>query len=482
MFKCKKNKFWLENISNLFCNFTLLPLQGMSLAAQMNSLTRLSIMIFFILLLLGFKFCGLFLLISLLFIIILYYIERNNMERFKTEYYRPQNNRTQMKDQHIHRFENLSNSQRFCNDEKSLEAPKGGINNPEWMSENQKLVGGPNPKTKIPPVIIAPLADLSYWRGTNLVTYPQINEECNIDIYRSGYQISSECDHNKTPFSENYCSRNNKEKRLYQYNQNYNQNYKENIKEENFELPYLLREKTPGDINTACGYNPEQLIRSGLPSNMSSGICSQNPYMKQYNENLFTQTIQPGIYTRNEINEPINSNIGISFNQQFPPTTSKTNMISGNINYTQNDPRIIEPVYENTKPVFFGEPTEADIYDPRFTGYGTSYRSYTDDNIGQTRFYYNDVDAIRMPNYITRSHIDNQPFADSYGPLPPGGENGNRFTSSIHDMANDAFLQGALQHRTEISERLMRKVNSEQWQRRSAPIRTHNTRMLGGMS
>ena len=86
MFKCKKNKFWLENISNLFCKFTLLPLHGMSVAEQMNSLSRLSIMIFFILLLLGFRFSGLFLVISLLFIIILYYIERNSMERFKTEY------------------------------------------------------------------------------------------------------------------------------------------------------------------------------------------------------------------------------------------------------------------------------------------------------------------------------------------------------------------------------------------------------------
>ena len=478
MFKCKKNKFWLENISNLFCTFTLLPLQGMSLAAQMNSLTRLSIIIFFVLLLFGFKFSGLFILLSLLFIIILYYIERNNMERFKTEYYSPQQRTREfvkMKDQYVNKFDDLSNSKRFCNDEKSLERV---FNNQEWMSENQKLVGGPNPKTKIPPVIVAPLADLSYWRGTNLVTYPQINEECNIDIYRSGYKISSECDQNKTPFSKNYCGNHN-QKTLYQYNKNSKENSKEN-----FEFPYLLGKKEPGDINTSCGYNPEQLIRAGLPSNLPSGVCTQNPVMKQYNENLFTQTIQPGIYTRNEINEPINSNIGISFNQQFLPTTSKTNILSGNINYIQHDPRIIEPLIEYPDQLFeFADgSTEADIYDPRFTGYGTSYRSYTDDNIGQTRFYYNDVDAIRMPNYITRSHIDNQPFADHYGPIPSGFENGNPFTANIHEMANDAFLQGALQHRTEISERLMRKVNSEQWQRRSAPIRTHNMRMLGGMS
>jgi hypothetical protein len=500
MLKCKKNKFWLENIPNLFCTFTLLPLQGMSLAAQMNALSRFSIIIFFVLLLLGFRFSGLFLLLSLLFIIILYYIERNNMERFKTEYYSPQQRTTQhttqrttqpttqigsaeMRDRCVQESDDLSNSRRFCNDERSLDGPKGVFNNPEWMSENQRLVGGANPKTKIPPVVIAPLADLSYWRGTNLVTYPQINQECNTDIYRSGYQISSDYDHNSNYSHQNFQNKElSRQKTLYQYNKNSKENPKENFKE-NFEFPYLLREKEPGDINTACGYNPDQLLRAGLPSNLSAGMCSKTPFMKQYNENLFTQTIQPGIYTRNEINEPINSNIGISFNQQFQPTTSRTDILSGNINYTQHDPRIIEPLLEHTEPLFVvNEATEADIYDPRFTGYGTSYRSYTDDNIGQTRFYYNDVDAIRMPNYITRSHIDNQPFADHYGPLPSGSANGNPYTANIHDMANDAFLQGALQHRTEISERLMRKVNSEQWQRRSAPIRTNNMRMLGGMS
>ena len=220
-------------------------------------------------------------------------------------------------------------------------------------------------------------------------------------------------------------------------------------------------------------YNPNKLTFSGSPSN----LCSSN--MKQYNENLFTQTIQPGIYTRNEINEPINSNIGISFNQQFQPTTHTTNRITGDINYIQHDSSIIEPIED--KRDFYQRATETDIYDPRFTGYGTSYRSYEDDLTGQTRFYYDDINAIRMPNYITRSHIDCQPFADQYGPIPEGFENGNPYTANIHELAENAFLQGALQHRTEISERLMRKVNSEQWQRRVAPIRKNYSRMMGGL-
>ena len=53
--KCKKNKLWLENISNLFCTCNLIPLNGMSLAEQMNSLSRLVIVIFFVLYLFKFK-------------------------------------------------------------------------------------------------------------------------------------------------------------------------------------------------------------------------------------------------------------------------------------------------------------------------------------------------------------------------------------------------------------------------------------------
>lgn len=454
LLKCKKNKFWVEHITNLFCEFTLLPLDGMSLAEQMNALSRLVIIIFLVLLLLGVRFSILFLLLSLLFIIILYYIQKSNMERFKAEHYIPSHNSVEKiySDNEARITYDLSNSRRFCNDEKSLD---NTFNNPEWMSENQKLVGQANPKTKIQPVITPRIVDLDYWRGTNLVTHPQINQQTNIDLYRSGYHVSS-----------NYENSNNQKHEYFIDDYSY--------KKPNF--PYLIRPEESSYVNTACGYNPEQLLISGLPTNLPRSNYSREHSMKEYNENLYTQTIQPGVYTRNQINEPINSNIGISFTQQFLPKTQKTNFLNGDINYIEHDPSIIEPIFNHIHTV--PRATEYNIYDPRFTGYGTSYRSYTDDNIGQTRFYYNDVDAVRMPNYITRSHIDNQPFADHYGPIPENGVNGNPNTANIHALANDAFLQGSLQHRNEMSERLMRKVNSEQWQRRSAPVRG-NLHMLG---
>jgi hypothetical protein len=472
MIKCRKNKLWLENISNLVCSFNLIPLEGMSLAEQMNSLTRLVIIIFFVLILLDFNFSGIFLLLSLSFIIILYYIQKNNMERFHAEYYTPPISTTRNNPK---ANDDLNNSKRFCNDDVSLEGINGAFNNPNWMSLNQKLAGTANPKTKIPPVVIAPLCDLSYWKGTNMVTFPQINEQSNIDVHRSGYHVSS-CSP-KNGVIENYRSKNT-------HQQQFGMTQSHSKKGNQEEFPYIIGSaEYSGEINSSWGYDPQQLMLSGLPSNLPAGVISREPVMKYYNENLFTQTIQPGIYTRNEINEPINSNIGISFTQQFPPKTHTKDQSTGNIKYTEHDPRIIEPARMGIgdECYYSSEPTEYDIYDPRFTGYGTSYRSYTDKLAGQTRFYYDDVNAIRMPNYITRSHIDNQPFADHYGPLPTGFEKGNPQTANIHSLANDAFLQGALKHRTDMSERLMRKVNSEHWQRRGAPIIKNSGRMMGGL-
>jgi len=440
--KCKKNKLWIENISNLFCTSNLIPLNGMSLAEQMNSLSRLVIIIFFVLFLFKFKFSGLFLLISLLFIIILYYIQKNNMEQFHAEYYTPKkqtHNNCQ------------SNFQKVCDNAVVLDGPNGAFNNPNWTSASQKLVGGPNPKTHIQPVIVAPLADLSYWRGSNLVNNSQLNQQGNIDLYRSGYYISPD-------FTENYKGRYKKD-RPSGMPRNINSQTQKNTNDEVF--PYMISE----NLDISNSPNLSYVTKS-----------------KEYNDNLLTQTIQPGIYTRSEMNEPINSNIGISFTQQFPQISQQINPISGDINYTEHESFIIEPI--SSKEDFSERATETDIYDPRFTGYGTSYRAYTDELAGQTRFYYDDINAIRMPNYISRSHIDNQPFADQYGPIPTGFENGNPYTENIHKMAESAFLEGALQHRTELSERLMRKVNSEHWQRRAAPINKNSSRMMGnfGMS
>jgi hypothetical protein len=471
MFKCK-NKIWIEDITELFCNTDIVPLQYMTLEYQMNSLSRLVIIIFIILFILGFDNSIYFLLLSLLFIIILYYIQKNNMKLYnetysqkKTiEHYKPKKSGIELIDDNI--VINNPATHRFCNDDVSL-----NFNDPEYTSPNQNLAGPPNPKTLLQPVIVPPPADLSYWKTNNLVTHSAVNEETNNDDYLSGYQISTCCGSmiNK---EISYLNQNNPLQTPMPCVDKRTSNSSAD-KIEHFQLPYIKNNIAPnqsGQVNTSCGYNPKQLLTAGLPANYPAGNCEQDQAFKKYNEDLFTQTIQPGVYTKNQVNEPINSNIGISFTQQFQPTTCQEKS-NGDIVYTEHDPRIIEPINRSNNDII-NDINVSNIYDPRHSGYGTSYRAYTDENIGQTKFYYDDVDAVKMPNYITRSNVDFTPYADSYGPLPKNNADGNRFNSSIRALVHDSWTRNNIEHRTDLQERLMRKINAQGWQQRKAPIRT----------
>jgi len=354
-------------------------------------------------------------------------------------------------------------------------------NGPHQISAMQKMVGKQNPKTLIQPVIVPKITDLDYWKVNNLVTHSAINEESQFDEFASGYKVTSSC-----------CPSNIKNPIDYAIPigddniPNYPTNYpnEEEYITENFTNPSqnqpTVYPNGPGLVNTACGYNPKQLLSSGIPANIPVGHCQQNPAYKELNENLFTSIVTPGVYTTTQVNEPVNANMGISFNQQFEPITSRTDSETGEIFYTQHDPRLMEPKMPELNMNVINNVTEASVYDPRHSGYSTAYRAYTDENVGQTRFFYDDINSVRMPNYITRSNIDHMPFADSYGPLKEGYENGNPNTSDIHALANESYLNSALQHRNDITERAMRKINAQSWQQRAYPIQKHSQVSMGG--
>ena len=381
------------------------------------------------------------------------------------------------------------------------------INNPYFKSQTRILSGPPNPKTLIAPVIPEPSLNLDFWKTNNIVEHSRINAKSQKEQYLNGYVISTCCPTPydsisipKQPNNVNITTLNKPVKKKFSRLEdamishlnsdkvqppnceNPNPEIAENfdISPNKEEEEIIITPNQSGWVNTNCGYNPEQLYTSNLPTNLATGNCQKDKELATYNKNLFTQTIQPGVYTRSEIIEPINSNIGISFDQQLLPTTNVTNPITGSTEFTEHDPRIIEPVTFVEQKSNEVIPNEYNIYDPRFTGAGTSYRSYTDNLLGQPKFYYDDIDAVKMPNYIVRSNIDNQPFADSYGPIYPGNEFGNHDNSSIRKLANQAFTDSSIQFRTEMQQRLMRKNNANAWQQRQAPINTMGQRMLSG--
>ena len=490
MFKCSKNKLWLENPINLLCDYKFIPLEGMNYTEQMNAISRLIIIIFIIMLIIGFKESFLFIFFSLLFIIIIYYMQINKMkERFETlnNFQKKISNQSNQSNQsnnvkpiipYLYNNGNLKtpSDKFFCNDSININSVKfphylekeliknnpnftKKENNKESISKNQKLVGKANPKTLISPIIVPPIVDLEHWKTNNLVKPSIINSQSIIDNYQSGYEIIP--NNIREYYKENLYHKTHKNETPF-------------IKDSDYETPFIKDSdyKPPIIDNIKCGYNQKQLLVSNLQSNYSQ----RNPEIKKYNENIFTQIIQPGVYTRTEVNEPVNSNIGISFQQQFEPLTKSIDEY-GNITYIEHDPNLFIPKPKNYKKNINN--TEYDVYDPRFSGYGKENRGYNDDLLGQPKFYYEDINSIRMPNYIVRSNIDNQPFSDSYG----NNENnyGNK-TENIRELANNAFLENALDFRTDLQERLMRKNNARAWQQKMYPIQTGGQRNGGNMN
>jgi len=411
----------------------------------------------------------------------------------------------------------------FCND---YQGNTDGANT-NITGLNQRLSIGPqgqtqNRNTYIKPVVVPPTHALDYWKDNNLIVRSQINTAgVQQDMYLSGYAESTCCGYLesgtklvpgcKQQSRENFAERTGicpggrkivapslVEDRIPipSMVENYQENFAERTgicpggrkivspslvedripipSMENYEAPQgrskILMPMQPGMMNTACGYNPQQLAVN-LPSNLPVGNCQKSPGMADYNRNMFTQIVTPGVYTRNEINEPVNANIGISFQQQFEPTTYEVHE-NGDVNYLEHDPRVIEPTVETEQEAPEG-PRYDNVYDPRFYGYGTSYRSYNEPTLGQTRFAYDDVNAIRMPNYVTRSKVDFLPFADTYGPVVEGSEMGNIHNPNMRALVQDSWLRNSLEFRNDLTERQMRKNNAVHWQRRMAPLGPH---------
>lgn len=557
--------FWLERPSALVSKMKIIPREEMSLAEQMNALTRLVILSFMVLNLFGYKDAKLFLLLSIIFIIILYYLQKQKMAT--CENYEPDvTNRDRLlssnilpkpnipyvpqkfspvdvpheelarqnyiaKTEHLYQqFKNqprttLANHPSYFNQQVGRMVEE--IPDQRYVSNNQKLVGGANPKTKIKPVVAPPAYEWTYWKDNDFVLPAQINTRSVQDYYASGYYVDlpptevndemaamvgppaagpkrvppHSCAGPPPPppmhemgrpvgqrdIVENYeevtpVQRANDYFRFAQKSTGvydpcakdkctYNYNGVTPIQKDNGDFVKLAKRneplKTSGDLDDALGYD-ESNLDYNWPSNYPAGNCERTSNMKDFNKQIFTSTIVPGVYYNSQIIEPISSNIGISFDQQIPPR-QVTRDDQGNIIYEARDPRQFKP--EPLKKPEFNVPSVSDVYDPRFDGYGTADRAYTDKLTGQPRFYYDDVDAIKRPNYVTRSNIDFLCNADSYGPIQNTAAE-RQMNERIRLTADQSYTDNTLDFRTEMMTRLMRKRNAELWQTRLAPMTT----------
>lgn len=337
------------------------------------------------------------------------------------------------------------------NNSNPMNIPTVPIQKEGYVSANYTILGPQNPKTRVPPMITRPMHSLD-WAANPMIVPNMINTHSNENLIKSGYLSPEDIPRSRIDTIENY----------------------QDIREDyNVDAPDVVEydKKTwSNSIDKDMGYSKTQFAESGFPNNLPQGNCGRDPLLKEYNDNLFTQTVQPGVYYRDDIIEPINSNIGISFQQQFLPRTFKE--VENGLLIEDHDPNFAPELPKVIRP---SRPDAANIYDPRFTGYGTSYRNYVDPVTGQPRFPYDDINAKRMPSYIVRSKIDTHNFADTYDSV----QNAGLALNDIRGKAQGAFIDDTTSHRDDIMSKLMRKTNAEAWQRRSAPI-TKSSRSIGG--
>lgn len=273
---------------------------------------------------------------------------------------------------------------------------------------NGRIVRGGMIKTMIDPVVVAPIADINFWRVNDMVVPSQINSETNIDVSRSGYIY---------PIKKPYTA------------------------------------PTP--------INPHEFR------------VPKDEFIKVTN-------LQPNIFTNN-ISQPINSNLGIEVATQFGNYNYEKNDNTGSIYIRETQPAEKEieyfshvtdysPSVQRRSPILTEEEkcqkaelTYDTVYDPRLTGYGSAYRAYRDQAQGNTKYYYDDVNYARMNPFIYRSKIDFIPSSDEMD----------------HEDIDRNFIELTNYQRVDMSERLMRKVNSERWQQKIAPLNKSGFYMAG---
>ena len=571
MFNDCKSKFWLYDPKQIFKSADIIPMDNMSFEEQLNSITRLIIIIYIILGLMEYQHSIQFFILSIIFIILIFLINKEmtkNKENFEigcesSRY--DYKNKGKCEPQMPQNVKNL-----YAAPQEAVWCSKPENVTTAQFANNMALIdaGYPqgNPKTKIPPIIPPKALDNDFWKPNEFVVRPEINELPRKLWKQSGYLIPENCDKNfkipnppikkphfkkirepcntewKSSFNPDFedccseknvgkvfnnvtlktdvtdgvkmCNKDNENVQSFLATQDGRTNLTDLIKpigknvKENFQhrgaqhmaqqpggkcnkqtspegdisvkygIPIQLCQPQDGDMIDGCGYNPRKQVFSNIPANQPSGACQEFPTMVGYNESLNTQILQPGVYTKTEVMEPQVWNLGISHTQQFQPVKESVDQF-GNKIFTQQNPRI--NCSKNQKIVVEPpSPNYANVYDPRGYGYGSNNRMYIDPLTGRPRFYYDDINAIREGNFFIRSNVDSLPYTDHYGQVRTD-EDRKEYLDTARQRVNDSYLNGTLQNRTELQERLMRKYQERARQQKQAPIHTRGTTTGGGL-
>lgn len=493
---CDNEKIWFQDVRELTCSTSILPKSNDNVNQKLNSITRLSFIIFIIILIFDTEKSLYFLLGSIIIIYFSYIkLKKENFINNKT---------MNLKENFIKKQHGLKvSSNDISND---IENPQHKLSNNFYCDPKSKVSVSPdthesrnanyridkannldcNPKTKINPILPPRITDLDVWRNNNMVKHSHLNETTNFDNYNSGYTVS-DCNPNSdynpnsksVSFGENILinSRENTISSSSSFEENmefsgitegYEMNKsKVSSNSEGYEYNSNLQELY--DINNMeLNHNGEILLSQGysehpsIANNNSKSFCGMNnDNLFEHNSNINTQRINYDSAVHSEIIEPINSNIGISFTQQHPHVQKLRNE-EGNVIYEEKDPVGLE--YKDA--VYCEGVNESNVYDPRQNGYGTTYRAYVDERLGQPKFFYDDVNNIRNPSYISRNNIDHLNYAPKYDTEDNTQLNG----VEMQKRTNDSYLNSTNDFRNDLQYNLLRKMNARKYQLREMPL------------
>ena len=514
-------KFWIEDGRCLFDSFSIFPSASASLESNCNAISRMILLFFLLLLCTGVSWDGYFIVVTFIIVIIFYYVRKRIKEEFVV-LSKENIDKTQMNDIReswgpvetiftapppldnyssdgktpIMLLPAQNEGRNSCFPKKTvkefpLSFTPSNISNPQFIPEdqahswwspnqqpilyersvgiNQALVGTANPKTFIKPVIPTPIADWNVWSPNSFVIPRNINDQRRQELVQNGYLESQNMSYEKRDDTSHKRKDNMSYERRTLITDLPPANDNE-IKED----WYAQSHDASSYINTSCGDYPQN-IGNNLPVNLNAPMDFRDPRMREYNENMFSIPIQPGIYTTSQVNQTdaSQSNLGISMTQQFLPTTI-TRLGQDELLFTENIPTNSLPVYKSHNNIT--EVMRNEIYDPRSYGYSSNDRAYIDEMTGQPRFYYDDINAHTQYNYITRNNLDWAPFGTAAGPY----EESSYSNMDIRNNAGDSYMQNQLQFRTELQQRLMHKNSNREWQQRIAPIITNQGARVGG--
>ena len=571
--KCNK-KIWIEDLCVLFEHSTILPTKTMSRNEKVNSITRLILLIFTIMVILKYPYSVNFLCLSIIIILILYFLtvkEYYSDMDYPTVYKNPliaQNSLAIKKmsvepvivprahDRDVWSYPSYKhsainyNSAGYDVSEEYTSVPQNDsykeydprmesytnfnldkLGNVCLNGQNNIPSSNPNFAPKSAASGNLPRSRSSYLDQGQYQGIPKQNESqysldgmTNLDDQPQPQREEVQATGPPPPNIGNLKERFSSNTRQKFGNENFNKNHNKNQKpRENFLFPrgFSQNQSTPiqnvisqpqqpqpqqpqpqqpqqrntqiysdytvmGDNSSQTPLLPNQdlLIPRTITSIYGEGAVSNEERTK------YLENIEPTQYSYSDVAYPINSNLGISYTPDIPPMV--LDQVSTPVGtyplFHRIDPQLIraqgisperreELPYRNEWSARYSDFDAApgtvnfeDVYDPKFTGYGDSNRSYGDVQLGQIQYYYSDIDAYRSPNFGIRSKVDHIDYTDPMGKVIPEYARSvgvNDIKQSVHDQYN----ADSLYFREGLQERLMKKRNQELWQLRAMPLR-----------